>query len=49
MNTYTKLAADWLADHPTPEGVTSDPDHWANETGTAIRHRTKTPAPIDWR
>ena len=40
MDSYTKLALDWLADHPTPEAVTSDPDRWAQKTGTAIRQRT---------
>ena len=40
MESYTKLALDWLADHPTPAAITSDPDRWAAETGTAVRQRT---------
>ena len=40
MDSYTKLAQDWLADHPNPEAVTSDPDRWAQETGEAIFQRT---------
>lgn len=39
MDSYTKLALDWLAGHPTPEAVTSDPDRWAMETGEAVFQR----------
>ena len=41
MDSYTKLALDWLADHPTPEAVTTDPDRWAQETGTAMHQRIR--------
>ena len=41
MDSYTKLALDWLADHPSPEAVTTDPERWAAETGMAINHRIR--------
>lgn len=41
MDSYTKLALDWLADHPTPAAIASDPDRWAVETGTSIRQRIR--------
>ena len=39
MDSYTKLAQDWLADHPSPEAVTTDAARWATETGEAIFQR----------
>lgn len=41
MDSYTKLAQDWLDGHPTPEAVTTDPHRWSQETGTAIRQRVR--------
>jgi hypothetical protein len=39
VDSYTKIALDWMTDHPTPDAVTTDPDRWAVETGTVIRQR----------
>jgi len=36
---YTKLSKDWLADHPDPTAVTSNPAAWAAETSARIRQR----------
>ena len=39
MNDFTKLALDWLAEHPNPQTITHDPAGWADQTGEAIRQR----------
>jgi hypothetical protein len=39
VDTYTKLAMDWLAAHPSPASVTTDPTRWAGQTGRSIRQR----------
>jgi hypothetical protein len=39
VDSYTKLALDWLADHPNPETVTADPNRWAEQTSQSIRQR----------
>ena len=42
MDTYTKLALDWLAGHPNPESVTTDdPTRWAARTSDAMSHRIR--------
>ena len=41
MDSYTKLALDWLSGHPSPEAITSDPDRWAAETGMAMHQRIR--------
>ena len=41
MDSYTKLALDWLTGHPMPEAVTTNPTVWAASTGSAIRQRIR--------
>lgn len=41
MNDFTKLALDWLAEHPNPQTITNDPTNWAEQAGEAIRQRIR--------
>jgi len=41
MDSYTKLALDWLADHPTPDAVTTAPESWAAEIGMAMHQHIR--------
>lgn len=41
METYTALALAWLAEHPNPQVVTSNPSRWAEEINEAILRRIR--------
>ena len=41
MDSYTTLALDWLAGHPSPSTVTAHPQRWAEQTSTAIIRRIR--------
>ena len=41
MDSYTTLALDWLAGHPNPETITTDPRSWAEQTSSEITYRIR--------
>jgi hypothetical protein len=41
MDSYTTLALDWLAGHPNPEAITSDPRQWAEQMSAEITNRIR--------
>jgi hypothetical protein len=41
VDSYRKIALDWLADHPEPESITTDPARWSEQTAEAIRQRIR--------
>lgn len=41
MDSYTTLALDWLAGHPSPETITTDPRPWAEQTSAEITNRIR--------
>jgi hypothetical protein len=41
MDSYTTVALDWLAGHPNPETITTDPRQWAEQTSAEITNRIR--------
>jgi hypothetical protein len=41
VDSYSSLALDWLASHPNPSMVTTDPQRWAEQISTAMTRRIR--------